>query len=63
MEVIKKTLSRYVVYWQKDLAVPVARLNARLRGILGYREGLEVVQQYDNAFEDEEMNSTASNSE
>ncbi len=24
----------------------------RLRGILAYREGLEVVQQYDNAFED-----------
>ncbi len=28
-------------------------LNACLRGILGYQEGLEVVQQYDDAFEDE----------
>ncbi len=32
--------------------VPVEHLNARLRGILGYQEGLEVVQQYD-PFEDE----------
>ncbi len=28
-------------------------LNARLRGILGYQERLEVIQQYDDAFKAE----------
>ena len=47
----------------KGFAVPVEHLHARLRGILGYQEGLELVQKYDDVFEDERMSSTASNSE
>ncbi len=60
-EVIKKSFQVCGIL-AKGLAVPVAHLNASLRGILGYREGLKVVQQYDNAFEGEEINCTASNS-
>ncbi len=37
----------------KGLAVPVKHLNARLGWILGYQEGLEGVQQYDDVLEDE----------
>ncbi len=35
------------------LAALVEHFNAHLRGILGYQEGLKVIQQYDDAFEDE----------
>ncbi len=50
-EVIKQSFKLCGIS-QKGL-VPMEHMNACLRGILGYQEGLEVVQQYDNAFEDE----------
>ena len=65
-EIIKQFFQSCAVvpgYIAKRLAVPVGHLNACLRGILGCGEGLEVVQQHDDAFKDEEMRSIACNSE
>ncbi len=49
-------------YIGKRPCCAVSHLTARLRAILRYQEGLEVVQ-HDDAFEDDEMRFTASNSE